>query len=46
MESYSGVFGVGISWGVTNALIDGDAVFPIVETEEYYGEGKLFPGEY
>ena len=39
-------FGIGLSWGVTNAVIDTGTVFPIVETDDYYAEGKFIPGEY
>ena len=39
-------FGIGLSWGVTNAVIDTDTVFPIVETGDYYAEGKFTPGGY
>ena len=39
-------FGIGLSWGVTNAVIDTDYVYPIVETEDYYVEGKFVPGKY
>ncbi|MBQ6499318.1 MAG: ketoacyl-ACP synthase III [Ruminococcus sp.] len=39
-------FGIGLSWGVTNAVIDTDKVFPIIETEDYYAEGKFVPGKY
>ena len=39
-------FGIGLSWGVTDAVIDTETVFPIVETEDYYAEGKFVPGKY
>lgn len=39
-------FGIGLSWGVTNADIDIDNVYPIIETTDYYTEGKFIPGEY
>lgn len=39
-------FGIGLSWGVTNAVIDIDKVFPIVETSDWYREGKFIPGSY
>ena len=39
-------FGIGLSWGVANAVIDTEKVFPIVGTEDYYAEGKFVPGEY
>ena len=39
-------FGIGLSWGVTNAVIDTNTVFPIIETEDYYAEGKFVPGKY
>ena len=39
-------FGIGLSWGVANAVIDTETVFPIIETEDYYTDGKFVPGEY
>lgn len=39
-------FGIGLSWGVTNALIDTSTVFPIIETEDCFSEGKFIPGGY
>ena len=39
-------FGIGLSWGVTNAVIDTNTVFPIIETDDYYAEGKFIPGRY
>ena len=39
-------FGIGLSWGVTYAMIDTETVFPIIETEDYYAEGKFVPGNY
>ena len=39
-------FGIGLSWGVTNAVIDTASVFPVVETDDFYAEGKFVPGEY
>lgn len=39
-------FGIGLSWGVTNAIIDTKNIFPIIETEDYYAEGKFVPGKY
>ncbi len=39
-------FGIGLSWGVTSAMIDTDIVFPIIETEDYYADGKFIPGKY
>jgi 3-oxoacyl-[acyl-carrier-protein] synthase-3 len=39
-------FGIGLSWGVANLEIDTETVFPIIETADYYAEGKLIPGEY
>jgi len=39
-------FGIGLSWGVTNAEIDVDKVFPVIETADFFAEGKLVPGEY
>lgn len=39
-------FGIGLSWGVTNAEIDTDKVFPIIKTKEWYVDGKIELGEY
>lgn len=39
-------FGIGLSWGVANIEVDTDNVFPIIETDDYFKEGKLIPGEY
>lgn len=37
-------FGIGLSWGVSNMVIEADKVFPIIETDENYVEGKITPG--
>ncbi len=39
-------FGIGLSWGVTNALIDTDKILPVIETDDFYAEGKFVPGGY
>ncbi len=39
-------FGIGLSWGVSNAELDTGKVYPIIETEDYYAEGKFVPGTY
>lgn len=39
-------FGIGLSWGVANIEVDTDKIYPIIETEDYYKEGKLIPGQY
>ena len=39
-------FGIGLSWGVANIEVDTDKIYPIVQTEDYYKEGKLIPGQY
>ena len=39
-------FGIGLSWGVSNAEIDTEKICPIIETEDYYAEGKFVPGTY
>ena len=39
-------FGIGLSWGVTNAVIDTGRIYPIIETKDYYAEGKFIPGKY
>ena len=36
-------FGIGLSWGVTNATMDTGRIYPIVRTADYYGEGKITP---
>lgn len=39
-------FGVGLSWGVMDAVIDTDKVFPIIKTTDYFVAGKFLPGGY
>jgi 3-oxoacyl-[acyl-carrier-protein] synthase-3 len=39
-------FGIGLSWGVANIEVNTDKIYPIVQTEDYYKEGKLIPGQY
>jgi len=39
-------FGIGLSWGVSNAVIDTCNVYPIIETSDYFAEGKFIPGKY
>ena len=39
-------FGIGLSWGVSNTEIDTDKIYPVIETEDYYAEGKFVPGTY
>lgn len=34
-------FGVGLAWGVTSFTLDSERVLPIIETDEYFKEGKL-----
>jgi 3-oxoacyl-[acyl-carrier-protein] synthase-3 len=34
-------FGIGLSWGITNAVIDTKKVFPIMKTKDYFREGKI-----
>ena len=36
-------FGIGLSWGVTDARIDMTRVFPVVKTKDWYIEGKITP---
>lgn len=36
-------FGIGLSWGVTSLPIDLDKIYPIIETSDYYKEGKITP---
>lgn len=39
-------FGIGLSWGVANIELDTDRIYPVVQTEDYYKDGKLIPGQY
>lgn len=39
-------FGIGLSWGVTSAALDKSGILPIIETDNYYEDGKFRPGEY
>lgn len=39
-------FGIGLSWGVANIEVDTDRIYPVVQTEDYYKDGKLIPGQY
>jgi len=34
-------FGIGLSLGVTSFAIDTDTIFPIIETDSYYAEGRF-----
>ena len=36
-------FGIGLSWGVTSLPVDFGEVYPIIETQDYYREGKITP---
>lgn len=36
-------FGIGLSWGVMNAVIDTGKVFPVIKTADWYQEGKITP---
>lgn len=36
-------FGIGLSWGVINAEIDTEKVFPVIKTSDWYQEGKITP---
>ncbi len=38
-------FGIGLGWGVTSLQIDAGHVFPIMETDDYFNEGKIQLGE-
>lgn len=38
-------FGVGLGWGVTSLQIDAEYIFPIVETDDYFKEGRIQMGE-
>ncbi len=37
-------FGVGLSWGVVDAVLDSAHVYPIIETDEFYREGGVSHG--
>lgn len=37
-------FGIGLSWGITSIQIDTAKVYPVVQTADYYKEGKIIPG--
>lgn len=39
-------FGIGLSWGVTSAVIDIGRIYPIKHTKDYYSEGRFVPGAY
>ena len=39
-------FGIGLSWGVANIEVDTDNIYPIIQTDDYYKDGKLIPGQY
>lgn len=39
-------FGIGLSWGVANIEVNSDAIYPVIETDDYYKEGKFLPGKY
>lgn len=39
-------FGIGLSWGVANIVIETDTVCPIIKTKDYYKEGRFIPGNY
>lgn len=39
-------FGIGLSWGVSSAVIDAKTILPLFETDQYYAEGKFIPGAY
>lgn len=36
-------FGIGLSWGVTSFSVDLSRIYPILETADYYKEGKITP---
>ncbi len=39
-------FGIGLSWGVTSAVIDTSKVYPIIKTSHCYNEGRFEAGKY
>lgn len=36
-------FGIGLSWGVSGMKIDTGNIFPVVQTADWYAEGKITP---
>ena len=34
-------FGIGLSWGVIDAQVSGNNLYPIIETNEFYTEGAV-----
>lgn len=34
-------FGIGLSWGIVDAVVSSDDVLPIAYTDEYYTDGGL-----
>ncbi len=34
-------FGIGLSWGITNATVDLANIFPVVRTSDWYRDGKI-----
>lgn len=34
-------FGIGLSWGIVDMVINASDVFPIIETDDYYTEGEV-----
>lgn len=39
-------FGLGLGWGVTTLHINAECIYPIVETDDYFKEGKIRQGEW
>ncbi len=38
-------FGIGLAWGVTSLQVSAENIFPIIETDDYFKEGKIQLGE-
>lgn len=38
-------FGLGLGWGITSLQIDAERIYPIVETDDYFKEGKIGIGD-
>ena len=36
-------FGIGLSWGVMNLSVDLGKIYPVIQTADYYKEGKITP---
>ena len=39
-------FGIGLSWGVSSAVVSAGCVYPVITTADWFKEGRLVPGSY